>query len=249
MPETDRAFVVGPGHLGTSEDDWAGSAGLAGAPDLTLASWTRVVVVAPHPDDEVLGAGGLLQVLAATGASIEVVAVTDGEGAYGQLAAADSRRLGRTRSDESLAALRRLGLRDASRQRLGHPDGAVDAGDLTAVLADRTGPGTLCVAPWRHDGHPDHERSGEAAVAAAASSGADVVEYLVWAWHWAAAGSEDIPWAQARRLALCPDQQARKRWATAAFRSQTVAPPGADSPVLPPAVLRRFWRPFEVFLT
>ena len=39
----------------------------------------RVVVVAPHPDDEVLGAGGALASLAVRGARLLLVAVTDGE--------------------------------------------------------------------------------------------------------------------------------------------------------------------------
>ncbi|WP_234009984.1 PIG-L family deacetylase, partial [Streptomyces sp. SA3_actF] len=41
-----------------------------------------VVVVAAHPDDEVLGAGGALALLAAAGNPLTVVTVTDGEGSH-----------------------------------------------------------------------------------------------------------------------------------------------------------------------
>ena len=39
----------------------------------------RVVVIAPHPDDEVLGAGATTATLALQGARVVVIAVTDGE--------------------------------------------------------------------------------------------------------------------------------------------------------------------------
>ena len=67
---------------GTDEKSWAAwpwlstlpGSGLAG-----LASVTSAVVVAAHPDDEVLGVGGLISLLAASRARLRLVAVTDGE--------------------------------------------------------------------------------------------------------------------------------------------------------------------------
>ena len=52
---------------------------------LNLPAHPRVLVFAPHPDDEVFGCGGLLALLAACGASIGVHVVTDGGyGKFGQ---------------------------------------------------------------------------------------------------------------------------------------------------------------------
>jgi LmbE family N-acetylglucosaminyl deacetylase len=39
---------------------------------------TRVLVIAPHPDDEILGCGGTLYQLAKQGALIKVVIATNG---------------------------------------------------------------------------------------------------------------------------------------------------------------------------
>src|ERR1700689_5081239 len=39
----------------------------------------RIVVVAPHPDDEVLGAGGLIQQACAVGAEVHVIYLTNGD--------------------------------------------------------------------------------------------------------------------------------------------------------------------------
>jgi hypothetical protein len=74
--------------------------------------------------------------------------------------------------------------------------------------------------------------------------------YLVWAWHWAAPDCRDLPWEDSRRLDLTRRRTARKRWATCAFRSQ-IRPLGfapQDAAVLPEAILRRFWRSYEVYV-
>src|SRR6185295_13542272 len=47
---------------------------------LTVPEGTRLLVVAPHPDDEVLGAGGLMQRVHETGGTVRVVYLTNGEG-------------------------------------------------------------------------------------------------------------------------------------------------------------------------
>lgn len=249
MAMTGRRFVADDANPGRREEDWAASPALAGIPELVVPSCQHVVVVAPHPDDEVLGAGGLLQVLAGAGASIEVCAVTDGEGSHPGAAKPD---LGVIRTAESTAALGRLGLAGIPRARLGLPDGEVAAHReaVATFLSSRLGPRSLCVAPWAGDGHPDHDSVGQAAAEAAAATGAALLEYLVWAWHWADPVGFDLPWAACRRLRLDRRQRARKRWATGAFRSQVgpFGPPHSETTILPAAVLRRFWRPFEVFV-
>ena len=243
-------FLVDGTHLGTSEGAWLESPYLAALPELELPAVDHVVVVAPHPDDEVLGTGGLLQKLAGAGVRAEIWAVTDGEASHRGV---PPDRLGRVRTAESELALGRLGLRDVPRVRLGFRDGRVAerVAELTDNLATRLGPASLCVAPWRGDGHPDHDACGRAAATASGAVGGELLEYLVWTWHWADPLGTDLPWASCRRLALDRRQTARKRWATAAFQSQvrrSGSAPG-DMPVLPGPVLRRFWRPFEVYVT
>ena len=43
------------------------------------ATRARVLVLAPHPDDETFGAGGLIQQAVTAGAALRVVFATDGE--------------------------------------------------------------------------------------------------------------------------------------------------------------------------
>jgi LmbE family N-acetylglucosaminyl deacetylase len=145
-----------------------------------------------------------------------------------------------------------LGPRPPVVTRLGIPDGHVGqhVDHLIARLSEKLLPDDLCIAPWWRDGHPDHDACGEAALVATKSVGARLLGYFVWAWHWADPDGSDLPWDDCRRLDFTRRTAARKRWATGAFHSQT-QPLGADrcgAPLLPAPLLRRFWRPYEVFV-
>ena len=135
-------------------------------------------------------------------------------------------------------------------QRLGLPDGAVthQVPELTDTLSRLLRPDDLCLTPWRSDGHPDHEATGSATIAAARRMCTPFLEYLVWTWHWTTPGSGCIPWSQCHGLDLGRRQTARKRWATYAYTSQVRPRGDGAGPILADSVLRRFWRPFEVFI-
>jgi LmbE family N-acetylglucosaminyl deacetylase len=95
---------------------------------------TRLLVVAPHPDDETLGAGGLMARVHETGGRVDVVYLTDGDGypegvqSEGHVespTAIDYRGYGRRRRSEARNALLALGLDKASYTFLGFPDGGL----------------------------------------------------------------------------------------------------------------------------
>jgi LmbE family N-acetylglucosaminyl deacetylase len=245
-------LIVDRTHLGTPESTWQASGRLDALPLLDVGHPRTVVVVAPHPDDEVLGAGGLLQRLVGLADEVEVLAVTDGEGSHPRGTAETAARLADIRPRESLLALRRLCYPAPKVTRLGLPDGRVDRYEdrLAEVLEDRAHEGDLLLAPWASDGHPDHDACGRVTSGVAEEQGVRVLSYLIWAWHWADPYGEDLPWDRCRRFDLDSSAVDRKRWAIQAFRSQ-IRPLGADGdedPVLPPAVLSRFQRWVEVFV-
>jgi LmbE family N-acetylglucosaminyl deacetylase len=103
-------------------------------PVLVVPPATRLLVIAPHPDDEVLGAGGLMQRVKAGGGSIRIVYLTDGDGYPEGVkqedhvetpTAKDYLGYGKQRRREARAALVRLGLADAFQTFLGFPDGGL----------------------------------------------------------------------------------------------------------------------------
>ena len=212
-----------------------------------------MLVVSPHPDDETLAVGGLLHDLVAAGWRVRLASVTDGEAVYPGVSG-----LGAVRRRELTSALDRLGIADATViHRLELPDGHI--AQCQAALEARLEPLVAGVswvlAPWRDDGHPDHEACGRAAAAVVARGGGGPNRFFpairffpVWAWHWAAPGSPEARGmlASAERRDLSLHARHAKRAALRAFTSQQDGALGP--PILPSHVLERFARPFEVLL-
>ena len=148
-------------------------------PIVGTPTFRRALVVAPHPDDESVGCGGLVALLADAGCDVDVVFATDGEATIGSPLPAQE--LSATRRAEAAAACRILGVTRAPRF-LGLPDGALSAhGDelaaaVRAAVAE-TSPEVVLV-PWFGDGHPDHRAVADAVGAAGAD--AEVWGYETW---------------------------------------------------------------------
>ncbi|CAN5920710.1 PIG-L family deacetylase [soil metagenome] len=238
--------------VGTTEAEWLGWPRLSQLPALTASEMVprgaRAVVVAPHPDDEILAVGGLLAHLARNGTPVLIVAVTDGTASHVGSTEWPKERLVRERPQESRTALHRLGI-DTEPVRLGLPDGQIEA--YRDVLAERLAPlltaDDVIFTTWRRDGHPDHEATGDACAMASLHSGARLIEVPVWAWHWANPSDSRLPWCRARRVVLDADAASRKRNAVQAFTSQLLPDPSTGAgPILRSTTVARASRPFEV---
>jgi LmbE family N-acetylglucosaminyl deacetylase/SAM-dependent methyltransferase len=230
---------VGPGTSAATWRDHPG--GLAGTP-ASLQGVTRLVVLAAHPDDESLGAGGLVATAVRDGLDVTILCATDGEGSHPDSPTRTPDQLAALRVEEGRRAAAELGV--PAVDRMGLPDGEVaeHQDEVTRRLVDLVGDGrdSVIVAPWRRDGHPDHEAAGRAAAAAARRTGADLWEYPIWFWHWAQ--PQDAPWEQLQPFPLDPDALRAKQAAIAAHVSQ-VSPlseqPG-DETLLPTHLLAHF---------
>jgi LmbE family N-acetylglucosaminyl deacetylase len=229
---------------GTAEQAWESWPELWQLPATDPLAWPSVAVIAAHPDDEVLGVGGTMAILAAAGTRLRLIAVTDGEASH---PGADPAVLGRVRTEETAAALGALGAGRAEVIRLRFPDTGLAArqGELAAVLREQCAGFEVCLAPWDGDAHADHEAAGRAARRA----GLPVLSYPIWMWHWAVPGDTRVPWRRARRIPLPPAVTARKRSAIGAFRSQLTDRGGGAGPVLPAGIVAHFTRPQEVLLS
>lgn len=140
----------------------------------------RVLVLAPHPDDEVLGCGGTILKHLAQGDPVHVVVAFDGRAGLPANAAEGTRR------QEAAAAAQILGL--LPYHFLDHPEGHVpsaaqfEAGVRQLVeLFASVGP-EIVYAPWPGEAHVDHRTLARAAFRAAALHGGktDVWGYEVW---------------------------------------------------------------------
>lgn len=135
-----------------------------------------VLVIAPHPDDETIGAGGALARHALAGDAVTVLVATSGERTRG--GNGSRRAVGSAREAECRAACADLGLGEPVFLRL--PDGRlgdhIDA--LAAAVAAYGGLATTVYLPSLLDPHRDH-RAANAAVAAAGLDAA-TYGYEVW---------------------------------------------------------------------
>lgn len=116
----------------------------------------RVLVVAPHPDDEVLGCGGTIMRHVANGDSVAVLIVTDGRQSRAHSLRADE--MARTRCKEAHAAAAMMGA--AEIVWLGLPEGDWQVDTLLAALAAhmRDSPPGVIYGPSWLDYHPEHRR-------------------------------------------------------------------------------------------
>lgn len=240
---------------GTPESRWLPWLDTLGAPraepPAAATGRGRAVVLAAHPDDEVLAAGGLLHTLARSGWRTDLVWATDGEASHPGSTALTPARLARRRRAESMAARAVLGLRGTVAW-LALPDSglAAHAGELAGAFGVLARGADLLLSPWRDDGHPDHDVCGRVAAGAAARLARPLWELPVWAWHWADPADLTARWQHAALVPLDAAARTVKAAAVRCFATQ-VEPLGAapaDAAVLPPAVLARFARPVEVVL-
>lgn len=225
-------------NLGTPDSYWQQE--LANAP-----RWQPppgpVVVVAAHPDDETFGAGGLIHSSAREGREISVVTVTDGEAAR-----TDLPQSGAIRRREMRAALSCLSGRYIQWHRLGIPDGNIVSHEafVERAIKIRLPANATLIAPFEHDGHPDHEAVARICIAFAGRRGVNVLRYPIWAWHHSAPGAwQGVEFV---RFDLSDQAQLAKSRAIRCFASQLEAT--AAHAVMPAHVLSYFTRPYEAFL-
>jgi len=239
---------------GTSAATWAAWPALAGLPVRSAADLVqpgqRAVIVAPHPDDEVLGCGGLLHAIARLPRQLLLVAVSNGEGSHPGSARYAPGALAGIRVRESARALCRLGAHAAQVEYLQLPDGQLAAHETTlqARLRERLDRRDVVFCTWAHDGHPDHEAAGRATHAACRERGARLYGVPVWTWHWARPGDSRVPWRTAFRVPLDDAAMAAKRAALHEFRSQLEPDPSTGAAaILPAGALPRWLQRDEVF--
>jgi LmbE family N-acetylglucosaminyl deacetylase len=210
---------------------------------LRIGTPRSLIVIAPHPDDETIGAYGLMLRSRRRGIAVRVVVVTDGAASHPGSVAWPRRRLVRERQRETRRAIRRIGGCAGHVTFLGLPDGALQVAaarrGITATIYRAAKP-ALIVGPAASDDHPDH-RTCAAAIRAARLPGMRCLAYPVWPAGDRLRGARSLPLTTRERLA--------KRHAIRSYRTQAgciVDDP--DGFAMTPAQIAAFSRPVETFV-
>ncbi len=202
---------------------------------LPLHLWGRTLILAPHPDDESLAVGGLIQQLLAAGAEIKVIFLTGGDNNpwpqraiewRWKIAATDRKRWQARRHLEVVAALTKLGVSESSTVFWEFPDQGLtnlllagnDEFPQRLIAEIRDWQPMVLVTPSPLDLHADHSASAVFARLALARLNIDHsrpmhIEYVV---HWRG----PLHPAPSLTLNLTRGQQERKRSAIQCHASQ-----------------------------
>jgi len=242
--------------------------------DETIRMQSRTLVVAPHPDDEVLGCGGTIARKVIAGGELRIVIVTDGRTSHAKFM--DLGELVTIRKSESRAAIRQLGGDPECCEFLDFPDGELSQHAEAAItqikrILDSFKPEELYV-PHRADRQPDHEATFRIVQRALRDHGRTITvyEYPIWLYHswpwtWGTSGNAGLMrrianigtsvWQIAFRCRTRSDVSevlSRKKEAIAAYRSQMERRDGNPKwPIMEDVAggefIRYFSRSVEVF--
>jgi len=218
---------------------------------------TVALVIAPHPDDETLGCGGLLFRKRAEGVAVCVAYVTDGSASHPGHPTLTPGALAALRQTEARHAMDRIGVESTGLRFLGARDGTLahldrpSADELVlriAALLRQVQPDEIFL-PCRHDGSSEHDATFGFVRRALEQAGLRprILEFPVWSW-----------WNP--RLLLRPLITSRRVWrmdfrgygtlkrrALDAYASQIAAIPPSTQPLLTPDFISFFSSSEEFF--
>jgi LmbE family N-acetylglucosaminyl deacetylase len=224
-----------------------------------IGAGRRVLAVAPHPDDDVIGCGGTLYGLARAGIQPTVMYVTDGRASHPQSLRFPASRLASIRELEAQAALSELGI-STSPIFLRVHDGTLSAieparrqwivDEMYRAIRDLDIDTIL--GPWPQDPHSDHVATARSIRMAIRSTSKQprVIHYVVWAGIRSSQKRlRELATQTAFEVGLDADQVAAKRRALLRHRTQTSTlidddPQGFR---IDATLMNEWLRPVEVF--
>lgn len=242
--------------VGTSKQDWLSWDGLSELNTLKVETAfekdARILILSPHPDDEILGCAGLIQALDELGREVMIIGVTNGTQSHPNSKKYTVDELNRIRPKETRDALNALNLKqDILYQSFDLDDGRLNEQKkeieekLTALIQKND----ILITTFEKDGHPDHEHLGALVSKIAKQRQLKCYQVLIWAWHWAQPNDTQIAWSSALRLDLNPQQLAFKSRAIKCFKSQIEHDETTQqAAIIPPHVIDRILMPFEVYI-
>jgi LmbE family N-acetylglucosaminyl deacetylase len=219
--------------------------------DETIAN---ILLICPHPDDEILGLGGLIIKMLDRGSKIHIIYLTDGEGSN---ADPDLEEIKRQRILLSNNVCSKLGIFDSAILRLHIHDGAIphaseagfdEAVNLIKEIIDKIKPDAVFVT-HPHDFWPfDHVASAQITKEAVLKSYIRPQLWFFWVWAW----FNVRPWKLLRskfhnlQKVDISDQLIRKRELINVYLDEVSTGHKPWSGILPKPLIKAFHFPIEI---
>lgn len=215
---------------------------------------SSILVIAPHPDDEIIGIGGYLIDRIRSGKRVAIVYLTDGEKSLEEL---EPSVVALERHNLTCNVLSRLGLPEEHVRWLHLPDGSIPRlgsdrfehakSQIEAIISDISPDAIFVTHPldtWPYD----HVAAFELTEKAVHAAGVRCSIYGYWVWLWYSVSWKNlsgIRWGQICRIPVNGSIQEKINLMDLYLKP--TAPDGRPwSGVLPAAMLRVFHRPYEV---
>lgn len=206
------------------------------SPEIEITGLT--LILAPHPDDETIGCGGLITNLVTKANPPHVAILTGGGGSLRNHSDISEETVIEARRKLTIDSARELGLPEANIHFLDFKDGSISARPETEMerlrsLIAELKPANILV-PHSGEGWPDHLAAREIG-SSLAPANTNVWEYCVWMWYY---NVWNLDWHNACKLHLSPAEHKAKLRAVHAYVTPK-APCGAPwSGVLPAPFIR-----------
>lgn len=157
------------------------------------ADISTTLILAPHPDDESLGCGGLIKLLSEQGTKVFIAFITDGSHSHPNSRKFPPHLLASMRMEEAINACAILGIPSSQLIFLYQPDGYLseigsdifsDTAQLITTLINHESIQSLFL-PFENDHHADHRATWRIGLKAVEDSviKPQIIEYPVWLWH------------------------------------------------------------------
>lgn len=149
----------------------------------------RVLIISPHPDDEVFGCAGLMQSLVQAGKLVEVIIMSKGEAVHRHCCPNEEDSIVQARAKLTDAANGVLGIAPERIHHLDFPDGdfasAIDNDTLIRALENLVGAiaPTEVFIPHPYENSPDHVAATQIVEGVLRQFPVKTFYYCVWTWY------------------------------------------------------------------
>lgn len=169
-----------------------------------------IMIIAPHPDDEVFGCGGLIARLVAEGNAPHVIVLTGGGGSHRGCCSTSESDIISERRGLTHKAMSVLGLPESHLYELDFTDGHINESnpeetDKLKALISEINPDVILV-PHHGEGWPDHLAARDLGIELAGDETA-VYEYCVWMWYYR---QMNLDWKNAYVLQMTEAEHKKK---------------------------------------
>lgn len=198
----------------------------------------NTVIIAPHPDDEVIGCAGLIQALVERNTPPHVIILTGGEGSHRGCCDISADEIIEARHQLTIKAAKTLGLPLSNIHCLEYPDGGIDIAhtetEKLKILLEELSPKAIFL-PHNGEGWNDHTRVLRIVKELMRYHVVNIYEYCVWMWYYNVWKLEN---KSARILKMSPSQHKRKLKAIEQYVTPLATCGKPWSGVLPKAFLK-----------